>query len=82
MRVRFWSIGYKKRLFLLIFFLFILACFVAWTTLFADLSDLKITQGRHDGINKSSVWDKWVLANGLKSIGDIWDDCGEFRFRN
>lgn len=43
-----------------------------------DLSDLKFTQEKDDGVNDSSVWDKWVIANGLRAIGDIYDSCGEF----
>lgn len=74
-RVRFWSIGYKKRLSLLILLLLFLGCFLVWTSLFVDLSDLNFAQGREDGVNDSTVWDKWVTANGLKSIGDIWDSC-------
>lgn len=80
-RVRFWSIGYKKRLSLLILLLLFLGCFLVWTSLFVDLSDLNFAQGREDGVNDSTVWDKWVTANGLKSIGDIWDSCGEFAIR-
>lgn len=81
-RVRFWSIGYKKRLFLLILVLLVLGCLVVWTSFFADLSDLNITQERQDGINDSTHWDQWVSENGLKAVGDIWDSCGEFTFRN
>ena len=46
-----------------------------------DLSDLKFTQEKDDGVNDSSVWDKWVIANGLRAIGDIYDSCGEFFIR-
>ncbi|KAL9976129.1 hypothetical protein ACROYT_G013383 [Oculina patagonica] len=74
-RVRFWSIGYKKRLLLLIFVLLVLGCFAVWTSFFADLSALDFTQERQDGINDSTLWDKWVTENGFKSIGDIWDSC-------
>lgn len=81
-RVRFWSIGYKKRLFLLILVLLVLGCLAVWTSFFADLSDLNITQERQDDINDSSHWDRWVRENGLKAVGDIWDSCGEFAFEN
>lgn len=80
-RVRFWSIGYKKRLSLLILLLLLLGCFLVWSSLMVDLSDLKFTQEKDDGVNDSSVWDKWVIANGLRAIGDIYDSCGEFFFR-
>lgn len=80
-RVRFWSIGYKKRLFLLIIVLLVFGCLVVWTSFFADLSDLNITQERQDDIsNDSTQWDQWVSENGLKAVGDIWDSCGEFTF--
>ena len=79
-RVRFWSIGYKKRLLVFIFLLFSLGVFLAWTLLFANLADLHITQ-KQEG-NGSTIWDKWVRDNGLQSIGDIWDACGEFAFEN
>lgn len=77
-RVRFWSIGFKKRLFLQfgIVLSIGLGGFLLWTTLFANLADLEITQKEHG--NDSTIWDKWVRENGLKSIGDIWDDCGKF----
>lgn len=78
-RVRFWSIGYKKRLFLLILVLLVFGCFVVSTTFFADLSGLNITQETQVGINDSTQWDQWVSENGLKAVGDIWDSCGEFR---
>ena len=81
-RVRFWSIGYKKRLFLFILVLLVLGCLVVWTSFFADLSDLKISQETQDGINDSTQWDQWVSENGLKAVGDIWDSCGEFAFEN
>lgn len=81
-RVRFWSIGYKKRLFLSILVLLVLGCLAVWTSFFADLSDLNITQERQDGINDSSQWDQWVKENGLKAVGDIWDSCGEVAFEN
>ena len=81
-RVRFWSIGYKKRLFLLILMLLVFGCLAVWTSFFADLSDLNITQERQDGINDSTHWDKWVSENGLKAVGDIWDSCGEFALEN
>ena len=76
-RVRFWSIGYKKRLLLqLLIVLFIaLGGFLLWTSLFTNLADLNFIQ-KEDG-NGSTIWDKWVQENGLKSIGDIWDGCGE-----
>lgn len=74
-RVRFWSIGYKKRLFLLIIVLLVFGCLVVWTSFFADLSDLNITQERQDDINDSTQWDQWVSENGLKAVGDIWDSC-------
>lgn len=76
-RVRFWSIGYKKRIVLQggIVICIALALFLVWTSLFADLSDLDITQ-KLEG-NGSTIWDKWVEEKGLKSIGDIWDGCGE-----
>lgn len=74
-RVRFWSIGYKKRLLLqLLIVLFIaLGGFLLWTSLFTNLADLNFIQ-KEDG-NGSTIWDKWVQENGLKSIGDIWDGC-------
>ena len=78
-RVRFWSIGYKKRLFLLILVLLVFGCLAVWTSFFADLSDLNITQERQDD---STQWDQWVSENGLKAVGDIWDSCGEFTFEN
>lgn len=81
-RVRFWSVSYKKRLFLLILVLLVLGCLAVWTSFFADLSDLNITQEKQDGINDSSHWDRWVRENGLKAVGDIWDSCGEFAFEN
>ena len=76
-RVRFWSIGYKKRIVLQggIVICIALALFLVWTSLFADLTDLDITQ-KLEG-NGSTIWDKWVEEKGLKSIGDIWDGCGE-----
>lgn len=74
-RVRFWSIGYKKRIVLQggIVICIALALFLVWTSLFADLADLDITQ-KLEG-NGSTIWDKWVEERGLKSIGDIWDGC-------
>lgn len=77
-RVRFWSIGYKKRLALLVILLLVLVCFLVWSSLMVDLSDLKFADGKGDGVNDGSVWDKWVIANGLRAIGDIYDSCGEF----
>ncbi|XP_015749554.1 PREDICTED: uncharacterized protein LOC107329376 isoform X3 [Acropora digitifera] len=74
-RVKFWSIGYKKRLILqfgaLLFI--VLSGLFLWTSLFANLSDLRISQ-KHKG-NASTPWDKWVKDNDLQSIGDIWDGC-------
>ena len=81
-RVRFWSIGYKKRLFLLIVVLLVLGCLAVWTSFFADLSDLNITQEGQDDINDSTQWDQWVSENGLTAVGDIWDSCGEFTIEN
>lgn len=81
-RVRFWSIGYKKRLFLLILVLLVLGSLAVWTSFFADLSDLNITQEGQDDINDSTQWDQWVSENGLTAVGDIWDSCGEFTFEN
>lgn len=74
-RVRFWSMGYKKRLSLQLCFVMVtvLAGFLLWTNLFANLADLKIRQ-KTSG-NGSTIWDKWVQDNGLKAIGDIWDAC-------
>lgn len=74
-RVRFWSIGYKKRLALLVILLLVLVCFLVWSSLMVDLSDLKFADGKGDGVNDGSVWDKWVIANGLRAIGDIYDNC-------
>lgn len=79
--VRFWSIGYKKRLFLqfcVLLFIVVFGFFL-WTSLFANLSDLKITQKQHG--NGSTAWDKWAEDNGLKSIGDIWDSCDSNKAR-
>lgn len=74
-RVRFWSIGYKKRVFLQFFIVLVIALslFLLWTSLFANLADLDITQ-KNEG-NGSTIWDKWVRDNRLKAIGDIWDGC-------
>lgn len=74
-RVKFWSIGYKKRLILqfgaLLFI--VLSGLFLWTSLFANLSDLRISQKQKG--NASTPWDKWVKDNDLQSIGDIWDGC-------
>ncbi|KAK2556854.1 hypothetical protein P5673_021065 [Acropora cervicornis] len=74
-RVKFWSIGYKKRLILqfgaLLFI--VLSGLCLWTSLFANLSDLRISQKQKG--NASTPWDKWVKDNDLQSIGDIWDGC-------
>ena len=78
-RVKFWSIGYKKRLILqfgaLLFI--VLSGLFLWTSLFANLSDLRISQKQKG--NASTPWDKWVKDNDLQSIGDIWDGCGKSR---
>ena len=76
-RVKFWSIGYKKRLILQfgVLLFIVLSGLFLWSSLFANLSDLKVSQKQKG--NVSTPWDKWVKDNDLQSIGDIWDGCGK-----
>ena len=54
-----------------------LVCLFVRTFLIANLTDLKIAEQGNDR-NKSNVWDEWVREKGLKSIANIWDNCGKF----
>lgn len=78
--VRFWSIGYKKRIVLQLAILLIIACgcILVRLSLFANLADFDFIQTNGADRNASSkLWDRWVEKNGYKAIGDIWDSCGK-----
>ena len=78
--VRFWNIGYKKRIVIQVIFVLVVVFFVARPLFLANLSDLKFFQGSLDTNASNSLWERWAHDTGYKyfrAIGDVYDICGK-----
>ncbi|KAK3737291.1 hypothetical protein QZH41_008199, partial [Actinostola sp. cb2023] len=79
-RLRFFSIGYKKRIaiqILLLLFLGVTGVMVK-PLLFANLAELDMFNQFNQHSNSSAGWDKWsneMARKGYRSIGDVYDHC-------
>ena len=73
--VSYWNIGYKKRIALHVVIVLVIISFAIKYFFIANLAELSFNGGA-----SNALWDRWAHNAGykyFKSVGDVYDTCGE-----